>query len=210
MTTYGFQTSKGSLYVRDPQGRTRRYKISQGAGQGAWQPFSHCLYVPNIRAPVDLYQPGERILLGYVNETNLFKPFGFSSKNEPEPMVVPQGCCPTIIVQNKASGKVVKAIRAELNPAAGLTPVEKTYDRDRSGQSVSINHVGHPITSVMLSLNDLRSAARNLGLKELPVAPEYVHEYNQQQKLSAVNESSPARPVSRAASSGRHLTNSRA
>jgi hypothetical protein len=179
---YGFETSQGSLYVRDPEGLTLRFKGSPGEGHGQWQNLggrlsvSHCLYVPDL--PAEFRNIGvNRIMLGYVNpSTNTFTRFRVNQNFDPEPMIIPQDSYPAIRVQNRASGAVIGTINAELQPRLGLTPVEKTYGINNQGENVSINHAGNPITVIHTDLGDMKKAAEARGT-ELILPGVYREEY---------------------------------
>ena len=158
----GFQTSGGSIYLYDEYGRTRRFKATDGVGQGEWHPLSHCIFVPNVTHPRRVYDhETARIDLCYSTESDgvtYVLPYdsdtGAPLPRPPLPLLM------HIRVQDRTTKRRILSIEGFVDPAIGLVPVEKTRDVPRG---ISLTHVGHPITKVFTSLHDIVDASIKLG-----------------------------------------------
>ena len=161
MTICGFKTSDGSIYVLDEGRRTRRMKLSPGAGYGTWQLLSHCVFVNTPNKITDIKRCGDRIDLCfdvgqhrdpidrrvlanklYYDPHDQFKPV--AALTEFENMLV--------VVQHSDTESFLRWIPALWTPQIGMTPIEKAYMPDGKH---SVTHIGNPITEIFTTLEQL-------------------------------------------------------
>jgi hypothetical protein len=141
----GFKTEKGSVYSLDEQNKTSRTKMSEGEGKGTTYDPHAVLYVSpeDAKSVLSDMQSGAldksaSVRLGYVDtKNNVFK----SVKDVSE---IPAEAEPLVATVDKKKNQVITFYKAKLNPAIGLSPIEKLYTPD----GMANTHIGNKIVEL--------------------------------------------------------------
>jgi hypothetical protein len=141
----GFKTEKGSVYSVDEQNKTSRTKMSEGEGKGTTYDPHAVLYVSpeDAKSVLSDMQSGAldksaSVRLGYVDtKNNVFK----SVKDVSE---IPAEAEPLVATVDKKKNQVITFYKAKLNPAIGLSPIEKLYTPD----GMANTHIGNKIVEL--------------------------------------------------------------
>jgi hypothetical protein len=142
---FGFKTEKGSVYSVDEQNKTSRTKMSEGEGKGTTYDPHAVLYVSpeDAKSVLSDMQSGAldksaSVRLGYVDtKNNVFK----SVKDVSE---IPAEAEPLVATVDKKKNQVITFYKAKLNPAIGLSPIEKLYTPD----GMANTHIGNKIVEL--------------------------------------------------------------
>lgn len=151
MTT-GFQTAQGSVYSLDEQGRTIRFKVSPGEGQGEFHSPAMCLYVGQqamLRLELEFLGPMQkinRLQLGSCDTQGRFTQRRTLSE-------MPAGHSPYIRVQDRVTGDIVTQGPAALAPEPGFYPVEKSRI-----DGINTTHIGTAITALFQTPDEVQRA----------------------------------------------------